>query len=249
MSQSIRERLEYHPAPGVGTSRGAMRRVDRRLAAITRLVDVTGKDVLDLGCSGGYFSFALARDARRVFAIDGDQAVIDRNREAAERMGVTNVEFVHAVIRPELIEALPSVDVTLFLSVFHHLLTGSEAYDWNDATVVKTAFRSLELLKARTDILVFEMGYPDEGYEWCSRLPRMMPSPRDWIVDRVFGADFPSVQIVESPSYAGSAAIRRRFHRVARTTTLWGRLMRRMLTIDPRDGRDIFIGSKASAPA
>ena len=65
MQNTSRDRFDYHPDPEKilsGHHRGgSLRRVDARKGAILNLVDMNGKTLLDLGCSGGYFGFSLAK--------------------------------------------------------------------------------------------------------------------------------------------------------------------------------------------
>ncbi|MEM3104718.1 MAG: methyltransferase domain-containing protein [Candidatus Bathyarchaeia archaeon] len=215
-----------------------------------RYVDIKEKTVLDLGCSGGYFSFRLSESARYVLGVDADEEIIKRNIEIAEKQGYRNVTFIHAMITPELIESLPSFDVTLFLSVFHHMLTASEAYDWNKGYAADQALRVVATLREKTNVLVFEMGYPDEGYEWCQRLPEdMLSAPQDWIIRNIFGTGFTSIYLVSSPAYEGIIGrIRQLVTRRKFGNSMVTRVIRRLLSADPRDGRDIFIGVKHLRP-
>jgi len=244
MIQPLEQRLQYHPSPQAKHP-WSMRKVDRRLDAILQHVDVEGKSVLDLGCSGGFFSFRLSRLARSVLAIDADAEIIERNREMTHRYNYYNIDFQCAKITPALIRTLPDSDVTLFLSVFHHMLTISDAYGWNDRFTQQEAFESLSLIRAKTQVLVFEMGYPDEGFEWCQRLPAMLPTPRDWIIKNVFDPSFRTIQIIESPSYTGIwGGIRERVARLKTSTSIAAKITQHLFSIDPRDNRDIYLGNR-----
>jgi ubiquinone/menaquinone biosynthesis C-methylase UbiE len=59
-------------------------------AVLRILGDVSGKDVLDLGCGNGYFSRRLASMGARVTGIDSSAAMIEKARqhETREHMGV-----------------------------------------------------------------------------------------------------------------------------------------------------------------
>lgn len=52
-------------------------------------------DILDVGCGSGDYSFYIAErfPSARVFAIDGDASIIERNRRTADRMNMGNLEF------------------------------------------------------------------------------------------------------------------------------------------------------------
>lgn len=61
--------------------------------ALEALDPQPGDAVLDLFCGLGNFSLPLARRARSVVAVEGDDGLVRRARENATRNGVTNVEF------------------------------------------------------------------------------------------------------------------------------------------------------------
>jgi len=209
-------------------------------------VDFRNKTVLDLGCSGGYFTLDVAAEAKRVMGVDGDQDVIEQNVAMARRIGIDNVEFLHARITPQFIAALPRFDIVLFLSVFHHMLAASDAYDWNSEASRNEAFDTLKAIRSKTNVLVFEMGYPDEGYDWSSKLPPMDPDPVTWIQPNVFGDEF-SVQVVPPPVLEGPLGHTR--HWLLRNRERMGlgwRVLRRLLHVDVRDRRHLFIGVKQS---
>ena len=67
-------------------------------AKVLRDVGVTpGRDVVDLCCGDGWFTFPLSRIARSVIAIDIDAALLDAAKvRIAERGGTPNCTFVEA---------------------------------------------------------------------------------------------------------------------------------------------------------
>jgi SAM-dependent methyltransferase len=248
MTQPLEQRISYHPSLGTQAGRGrGLRRVGKRLEAILQRVDVRSKTVLDLGCSGGYFCFRLSSMAARVVGIDGDLAVIERNREIVRRERYKNVSFEHGIISPEFLVTLPKFDVTLFLSVFHHMLAASDAYDWNPIAAQDHALATMAAIRSCSKVLVFEMGYPHEGYEWCERLPIMTPTPDDWIRRNVFGPEFPQIEVVRAPANQGMWGSLRRIgsHYTNGKRGVFARALRRALVIDYRDSRDIYIGRES----
>ncbi len=244
-------RLGYHPLPWENGGRARSgRKVERRWTAITRHCELRDAAVLDLGCSGGYMSFKAAEIARRVIAIDADAELIARNRELATERHIDNVEFVPALLTPELMASQPAVDVTFFLSVFHHMITASEAYDWNpDAAPFTRAGELMAAVASRTEVLVFEMGEPHEAHEWARRLPAMEPSPAKWIVRHLLEPHFREVAVVEPPDLAGiDGWLRRQLHyrlpRFETSSTFPARIARRLLGHDTRDARHLFIARR-----
>lgn len=244
MSQSLEERLNYHPDPRC--PRGSDRAVDARLALIQAKVDVRGKIVLDLGCSGGLFSFALAKFARKVIAVDGDREVIERNRTIQREMGVQNLEFHYAQIEGDLIRSFGPVDVTLFLSVYHHMLTVSGAYDWNADVTRSVAAEVIRAIHGMTTVLVFEMGYPDEGYEWCARLPDFGKDWDTFVIETIFQGCFDRVEACQPnvPSSWINRAIVSRLGRPYKPDSWILQKVKSFYNSDPRDRRKVYIGSR-----
>lgn len=92
-----------------------------RSATAARILpaDLSGKSVLDLGCSFGFFCFeAIKRGARRVVGIDLDPESIRKARLLAEILGAP-VEFeVRNIERSQIEERF---DHILCLNLLHHL--------------------------------------------------------------------------------------------------------------------------------
>lgn len=245
MSLTLEERIRYHPDPNQPGGIRAKRQVEARHRLIRENVDFSGKRVLDLGCSGGYFGFALSDTVASYLGVDGDEPVIARNREAARQRSLGNVKFQSAEINPSFIRGLAPVDVVLFLSVFHHMLGRSNAYDWNRPESFDP-FDVLRAIRERTDVLVFETGYPDEGFEWCERLPPMTPAPRTWVERTLREAGFLHVECISDRADRTFAEGLRRH--VARAMgyakhprPFAGRVAAHVLRVDSRDNRDLFI--------
>jgi hypothetical protein len=159
---------------------------------------------------------------------------------------MTHVEFRHALITPSFIRSVDPVDVVLFLSVFHHVLAESAAYAWNRGTAGLDALDLLRAISERTAVLIFEMGYPDEGFEWCGRLPPMLPTPRAWVAQTLRDAGFGGVDVIPASSMQHPLeGLRRRVARVLgyarHPRPLIGQIAGRVLGVDSRDNRDLFV--------
>src|SRR5256886_14115199 len=83
------------------------------LAALHRLTDFRGQNVLELGCGDGRLTVGIARDASSVLAFDPDAEAVERARcslpaELAERV-------TYQVASGEAIEVKPhSFDLVVF---------------------------------------------------------------------------------------------------------------------------------------
>lgn len=243
MGISVQARESYQPhVDQHGRFVGGERDYRARLRLIEQEVDFTGATVLDLGCSGGFFSFGAARKAKSVTAIDADAHMIERNRKAAGQLHCTNVEFVCERITPELLDNLPKFDVVLFLSVFHHMLTDSGSYDWGNAKDPNEPGRLLAAIRRRSSTLVFEMGRPDEHVGWSQRVRSAIGEPRDWVPRHVFGRDAADVKTLAGCGYRRFPF--RWFPQLASpcSHTRVGRKFMYILGINPCDFREIYVG-------
>jgi len=244
MSQPVIDRFNYHATNSGKVFNLPSRLVHQRLESIRHHVDFRGKTVLDLGCSGGYFSFNVAPVAKRVVGVDGDRDVIEQNVALASQKCIDNIIFLNASLTQQFIAALPEFDIVLFLSVFHHMLTASDAYDWNSEASRNEAFNTLLVIRRKARVLVFEMGYPDEGYDWSPKLPPMEPDPVTWIINNVFGNEF-SVHVVPPPALEGPLGfVRNSLLNYRELSGIWWRILRRFFHVDVRDRRHLFIGVK-----
>ncbi len=97
-----------------------------------------GETVLDLGSGGGLDCFIAARfvgPTGHVIGVDMTPAMLDRARNAAARMDITNVEF-----RQGFIEALPVADASVDLIISNCVINLSPDKD----AVFREAFRVLK---------------------------------------------------------------------------------------------------------
>lgn len=87
------------------------------IAAILSRCDLSGRDVLEIGCGNGRITRDLARHARRVVATDRDADALAKARLA---IAVTNVEFRPA---PSGVPDLPaaSFDVVIYTLSLHQV--------------------------------------------------------------------------------------------------------------------------------
>lgn len=90
---------------------------NRYIAALMALYDLSGKDVLELGCGRGRITRDLARYARFVMATDPDGTAIEAARAA---IPAGNVEFR---VEPAGMPALPggSFDAVIYTLSLHHV--------------------------------------------------------------------------------------------------------------------------------
>ena len=94
---------------------------EKKLRRIQLPEDLRGKSVLDIGCNEGFFAFeAERRGAAYVLAIDSD-AMARKKFHVVKHLLKSNVEFLLLSVSDLHERTIGRFDVTLFLSVFHHL--------------------------------------------------------------------------------------------------------------------------------
>ena len=82
--------------------------------------DLSGAQVLDIGCNAGFYSVQLKRrGAERVLGIDVDERYLNQARFAAETLGL-EIEFEKRSVYE--VDQIPGqFDYVLFMGVFYHL--------------------------------------------------------------------------------------------------------------------------------
>lgn len=178
---------------------------ERRWAAVEGVLTETGAQCLtDYGCAEGFFVRRAAE--RGCFAL-GVEADVRRLLVAQWSLTLDRVEnfgLIHMRITPESVQRLPTSDVSVCLSLIHHILY-EHGRDYTLAL--------LGSMKRKTGIaMVIEMGQSDEhGSRWAKHLPDMGADPHEWIRQFLLEAGFAKVEkTCEVPSY-GSPARRATF--------------------------------------
>ena len=141
-------------------------RNEEKLEKIAGFLNFEDRDVLDIGCNVGFFSFNLAKVARLIFALDIDDSVIG----TAEKFKQNNIEnYKNVMLYKSGIENWDfncfSPDITLYLSTHHHLI---------NAIGLEKASECLKKISENTTTLVFECGQRGEigNFEWMNKLPQ-----------------------------------------------------------------------------
>ena len=180
---------------GKPISRG-IRDTEPRIKVVLDTVESVGADtVIDLGCAEGYFVRRVAESGCLAIGVDADVRRLALAQWSLTLDGVDNFGFVRSQISSELLGRLPTSDVTVCLSLLHHVMyEHGEEYA---STLVKG-------IAARTrKAMVFEMGQSNEiEFGWSKHLPDMGNDPHDWIADFLTRSGFASVRkALIVPSY------------------------------------------------
>lgn len=151
---------------------GASHRKDlkARLELLKRNMKATGR-LLDVGTSGGYYSFGLSDTFDEIIAIDNVPSLIDECKEIQDKHG-TSIDFRTADVT-DILEEGPW-DCILYLSVHHHVIT---KYDMEEAS------RILMEVSKKSPLMFFDMGQKNEncpGTPWWPKLPPA-PDQEQWL--------------------------------------------------------------------
>ncbi|WP_290588502.1 methyltransferase domain-containing protein [Alicyclobacillus sp.] len=125
--------------------------------------------VADIGCGPGYFSLPMARMARRVYAVDVSEEMLDVLKRRADEAGVENIEPIQALAdRIPLQDA--SVDRILCAFVLHEV---------DDLPRTLAEFRRLlgpdgKLMVIEWDKKPMEMGPPEHERIEMTELSKRM---------------------------------------------------------------------------
>lgn len=150
-----------------------------RAGCVERLVAIrphVNGDVLDVGCSEGFFSFGVFDLAKSVLGVDPRRDLIDICRASKQ---IPNVDFRCTALAELLRDDNSSWDTVLYLSVHHHLIKQCGMAE---------ADRQLCVLLSRARCTLFDMGQKNEKgcrrYGWWSCLPAV-PNPDEWIRNKL----------------------------------------------------------------
>lgn len=130
--------------------------------------------MVDIGSQLGYFGLRFAKD-RQILAIgfDHDKSAVRYANALAVMNKTETAFFVPFKINTRNVKKIPSVDVILFLDVYHHLV-------WHQGREVADSI--LMALTKKCRFLVFETGQSNElGPPWSSSMKFMGKDPEVWI--------------------------------------------------------------------
>lgn len=167
---------------------------EKRLRRIQLPEDLRGKSVLDIGCNEGFFAFeAERRGAAYVLAIDSD-VTARKKFHIVKHLLKSNVDFSFLSVADLDERKVGRFDVTLFLSVFHHLAYPFLALDRVAAVTSEVAI--MEFLVAGID------GAGDEEPLVVRRMNergrRHLLPTRSFLVETLERSGFAKVDIIAS---------------------------------------------------
>ena len=169
----------YQPNPFSKKNRAGRDTYDRYNAILSN-INETPKSVIDLGCNRGFFVLKTAAEGSISIGVDHDWFEIIYARALAEKNNTSNALFMNAEINSSFIDKLPSFDMVVCTSIFHH---------WVRIYGKESAFRMMQGVADRASkYLVFETGQNNETEtRFYKYLDFMGESYEDWVVKFLLG--------------------------------------------------------------
>ena len=173
----------YHPNFFDKVSTAGRSNCNDRLKTIKDNLNLeTRNKLLDIGCSGGYFSFGMAEAFNKIESYDIKQELIDDCRNIQLAQNVKNIDFYCGdFFESDYLENLNNYsNATLYLSTHHHVIN---TYGLQKASELLTNVFDM------TDVLFFDMGQKNEnrdGYPWWDKLPDLLgQSQLSWLLEYI----------------------------------------------------------------
>ena len=178
----------YQPNPFSKKNRAGRDTYDRYNAILSN-INETPKSVIDLGCNRGFFVLKTAAEGSISIGVDHDWFEIIYARALAEKNNTSNALFMNAEINSSFIDKLPSFDMVVCTSIFHH---------WVRIYGKEEAFKMMRLISNKTNkYLVFETGQNNEtSTRWHKELDFMGGNYEKWIVDFLHEIGFNEVNMI-----------------------------------------------------
>lgn len=122
------------------------------------------------------------------------------------------------------------------------MLTSSDAYDWNGNETKNSAPHAIDAIAAVSKRLVFEVGYPNEGFEWCARLPHYGEDWDKYVMQNILRDNYESI-VPMAPMFKGKIFENFMMKLISnnyKEDSVWAQRIKSIMNIDSRDHRRIY---------
>jgi hypothetical protein len=168
--------VSYQPLPWVGIDGGRRAEGSRtRWRAISDVLDrLPGlRTAMDIGANAGYFVVCLAERGFHTVAVESNPVAYRTALYAISRARANGASVMTLEVGPDNVDVLPTVDVVICLSVWHHIV---RAHGFEPATEVLRG-----IWQHTGKVLFFDTGENEMPPSF--RLPRMEPDAETWLAD------------------------------------------------------------------
>ena len=178
----------YQPIFGLNKTEGLTRECEDRWDVFSKHFPDTKGAVLDIGCNIGYFSFKSAELGHFAYGVEYDHFNVTSCNAIKSVTNSNNCTFVKQLIDTKFVETMPSFDVVINLSVFHH---------WVKVYGLEQATEMMKKLAQKCSCMIFETGQSNEtGSQWPKILSFMGDKPDAWIAGFLKEVGFTSVEMI-----------------------------------------------------
>ena len=177
----------YQPNPFSKKNRAGRDTYDRYNAILSN-INETPKSVIDLGCNRGFFVIKTAAEGSISIGVDHDWFEIIWAKAVAEKNNVNKALFMNAEINLSFLNTMPSFDMVVCTSIFHH---------WVRIYGKEDAFNMMRSIASKTNkYLVFETGqYNETSTRWHDELDFMGDDYEKWIIDFLTEIGFNEIKV------------------------------------------------------
>jgi hypothetical protein len=196
---SLAPPMGYSAMYGITNSSRASydRDAETRWAMIASHLPASGF-AMDLGCHNGWFTFSMADAGLYALGVEREESLVRASQWLTLHNQSDRVAFVRLDLTPDTVHELPSADVVLCLSVFHHWVR------LNDFAYADRIMRGIAD-RCRYQ-LFFDTGQPNEPQKWAGALSFMGDSPQQWLVEFLTSLGFSEViHLGDSPGFGGKS--------------------------------------------
>ena len=159
-----------------------------RYNAILSNIDAYPESLIDFGCNKGFFVLKAAVEGSFSVGVDHDWFEIIWAKAVADKNNVNKALFMNAEINLSFLNTMPSFDMVVCTSIFHH---------WVRIYGKEDAFNMMRLIASKTNkYLVFETGqYNETKTRWYDELDFMGDDYEKWIIDFLTELGFNEIKI------------------------------------------------------
>jgi O-antigen chain-terminating methyltransferase len=159
-----------------------------RWEAIAPFLRETKGSVLDIGCNIGYFSFMASKGGCFSYGVEANDFNITCCHAIKAETLVENCVFMKEKVDMDFVRKMPSFDVILNLSVFHH---------WVKVYGDQQSIEMMKILASKCRAMIFETGQSNETCtKWHQKLFFMGKYPDKWIQSFLYEVGFQDVKII-----------------------------------------------------
>jgi|GEM_PF-5457204 len=161
---------------------------ERWEAICKELGPYTSGSALDIGCNVGFFSFHLNELGYQVQGVEADPLNVYLCNSVIERRRLRNISFLNGMIDEAHVNSMPSFEVVLCLSVFHHII--------RDNGEEKAREILSELISKTERVIFMDIGHSSRSVEAFNLPSALGDDPVQWMTELLTGCGCQQVNVI-----------------------------------------------------